>query len=172
MAATAGAVATTASNPGSTVQDGDGDDDRPGSKRDSDNDELLTFGSAAGAADRQAIASLVTRYYAAAAAGDGARACSMLYWLVAEAIVEEHSRGKGPASLRGNTCAQVASKVFKQRHSELAQDVRALEVTQLRLRAKRGWVRLRVGPTRELLVFVHRHNGVWQMNNLLDAGAP
>jgi hypothetical protein len=94
----------------------------------------------------------------------------MLYWLTAEVIVEEHSHGRGPASLQGRTCTQVASKIFKQRHRELVEDVASLEVTEIRVRAKKAWVRVHVGSTRELLVFLHNTNGVWQMNNLLDAG--
>jgi hypothetical protein len=157
---------------GAPLQDGDGDDDRQGSRFDPDNDESITWGSAAGPADRQAIVALITRYYALAAAGDGKHACTMLYWLVGETVVEEHSHGKGPASLRGATCAQVATKVFRQRRRELARDVReGVNVTEIRVRAKKGWVRVRFGPARELLVFVHRTGGVWQMNNLLDAGA-
>jgi hypothetical protein len=153
-----------------SVTDGDSDDDRPGSKRDPDTDEVVTYGSAASAADKRAITSLITSYYRAAAAGDTHRTCKMLYWLVAETVVEEHSHGRGPASLRGHTCEQVASKVFEQRHRELVEDASSLSVTELQVRAKKAWGRLHFGPTRELLVVLHKTNGAWQMNNLLDAG--
>jgi hypothetical protein len=152
------------------VKDGDGDDDRPGSKQDPDTDVVVTYGAAASSTDQQAIVSLITRYYAAAAAGDARQTCKLLYWLVAETLVEEHSHGRGPASLRGHTCIQVASKVFKQRHRELVEDANSLRVTQIQVRAKKAWGRLHFGPTRELLVVLHNTNGMWQMNNLLDAG--
>jgi hypothetical protein len=171
VAGAATSASSTGAPAGAPLQDGDGDDDRPGSKHDPDTDEVFTYGTAAGPADRQAITALITRYYALAAAGDGKHACKMLYWLVAEGLVEEHSHGKGPATLRGSTCAQVATKVFMRRHGELAADVKKLEVTEIRVHAKKAWVRVRFGPTRELLMFVHRTGGVWQMNNLLDAGA-
>jgi hypothetical protein len=170
--ATGGAagVASTPVPKGPVLQDGDGDDDRLGSRSDPDTDEVFTYGSVAGPSDRRAIVSLLSRYYAAAAAGDGGRACAMLHWLVAEAVVEEHSHGRGPASLRGATCAQVATKVFRQRHRELVEDARTLQVTEVRVRAKKAWVRVHFGPVREVLVLAHREHGAWQMNNLLDAG--
>lgn len=155
---------------GSGVKDGDRDDDRRGSRFDPDTDEVLTYGPAAGPADRREIIALLRRYYAAAAAGNGELACSMLYWLFAETVIEEHSHGKGPRALRGNTCAQITSKVFKQRHRELVRDLARFEVTEVQLRAKQGWVRLRFGPASELLVSLHHDRGVWHMNNLLDAG--
>lgn len=164
-------VSSTASTGGLPVLDGDKDNDSPGSSRyDSDNDEVLTFGPAADPVDRAAIGALIKSYYAAAAAGDGRRACSLTYWLFAESIVEEHHRGKGPRSLRGNTCAQISSKLFAQRHRELTEDVAALEVAAVQVKRKQGFVLVRFGKKRERIVLVHRDNGVWEMNVLLDNG--
>jgi hypothetical protein len=60
--------------------DGDADNDSLGmGPYDIDHDALPTFGPAASAADRQAIVALLERFYRTAAAGNGARACSMLY---------------------------------------------------------------------------------------------
>jgi hypothetical protein len=155
------------------VLDTDGDSDRPGSGgSDTDNDAVSTYGHAAGTADIQAIAVLLKRYYTLAATGDGARACSMVYWLFAETVVEEHDRGRGPTSLRGNTCAQVASKLFTQRHRELVEDVATLQVVWVRLDGNRGVALVRFGPARERDVAVQRDHGVWKMNVLLDSGDP
>jgi hypothetical protein len=175
--ATDSVAATTASSPGSAagspVLDDDADNDSPGNSRyDSDNDAVSSYGHPASVADRQVIAALIRHYYAAAAAGDGARACSLSYWLFAESVVEEHHPGKGPPSLRGDTCAQVASKLFKQRHRELIEDITAFQVAWVRVNRNQGLALLRFGGARERDVLVHRDRGAWKMNVLLDEGAP
>lgn len=77
-------------------------------------------------------------------------------------------RGNGSPSLRGNTCAQVASKLFAQRHYELARQIAALEVTEVLVKGNQGFVRLRFAATPEHLVPVQRERGVWKVNVLLD----
>jgi hypothetical protein len=171
-----GVTAAVSSGPGSSAQrsalDSDRDNDHPGRFRyDPDNDAVPTYGQAASVADMQAIAALLERYYTLAAAGDGSGACSLVYWLFAETVVEEH-RGRGGRSLRGNTCAQIASKLFEQRHRELIEDAATLHVAWVRVRGNRGVVLVRFGPIRERDVVVHRDRGVWKMNTLLDSGDP
>jgi hypothetical protein len=153
-------------------RDGDGDNDSLGRSRyDSDNDANFDFGVPAGAAERQAISALVRSYYEAAAGDDGKRACALTYWLTAEAIVEEHDRGKGPHALRGSTCAEVLSKLFAGRHRELVGDLGRLEVRDLQIRRNQGWLVLDPGPARERVVFVHRVGAGWRLSVALDAGA-
>jgi hypothetical protein len=153
---------------GSSALDGDGDGDQPGSRHDPDNDKTLSLGQAAGAADRSALAGLVRHYYAVAAAGDGAKACSLLYWPTAELLVEEHEGNNGSPSLRGNTCGQIASKLFARHRHELARQIAALEVTEVQVKGNRGFVRLRFAATPEHVVSVHREGGVWKVSVLLD----
>lgn len=152
-------------------RDGDGDIDTLSKVLDKDDDTPLGYGAPAGPADRQAIVTLLRRYYTTAAAGDGARACSMLDPLIAEQVVEEHHHGKGPSSLRGDTCAQVMSKLFEQRHHELAQDAAEFRVTVVELRHNRGLVLMPYSTTREMQVIVRRDNGVWKMDVAVDNGA-
>ena len=150
------------------VHDGDADNDSLGMGRlDSDNDAIPTFGRTASTAERGAITSLFRRFYTAAAAGRGAAACSMLYWLVAEELVEEHSRGRGPAARRGVTCAQIAKKIFREHHRELVSDVTELRVTIIQLRRNRGWAVLDFAPARELLGTVQREGAGWKLGSLL-----
>src|SRR6185312_6680543 len=93
------------SPPGWSERDTDGDIDSLGkSPYDSDNDAIPAFGQPAGPADRRAIIALVRRYYAAAAAGNGIKACAMLYTLTEESMVEEHHRGNGPLLPRDVGC--------------------------------------------------------------------
>lgn len=150
-------------------RDGDTDIDSLGMGRyDTDNDADPTFGPAASPAEHEAIAIIVKRYYDAAAEDNGALACTLLDPLVAEAAVEEHRPGKGPAVLRGRGCAQVLTKLFAQRHRELVEEAAALRVGWTQTKEQRATVLADFGPTRERLVLVHRSHGVWQMDALLD----
>jgi hypothetical protein len=165
--AAVGVLAGTASAP----LDGDNDVDRFGQDRyDTDNDANPTYGPAPSAAQRGVIVTFIKHYYAIAAAGEGAKACTLLDPLIAEAVVEEHGARTGPPSLRGNTCAQVASKVFAQHHSELDEDVGTLRVDWVQLQANQAVALVRFGATRERLVRLRRTHGVWKMNALLDNG--
>ncbi len=152
--------------------DTDGDDDVPGSHGDTDNDEFLTFGPAADTAERQVIVATIRRYYAAAVAGDGVRACSMLFAPIAEAVVEERGQTMGSPSPRGEVCAQVLSKLFKQHRRELVEDVRLIDVSEIQVKGNRGMARVRFGATRERLERLQRERGVWEMSVLLDDGSP
>jgi hypothetical protein len=148
----------------------DSDNDNPGNSRyDSDDSPVLYFGHAASTADGRAIRALVKRYYATGAASDGATACSLLYPIIAESVAEEY--GQLPL-LRGRNCAEVMSKLFKQRHGELASDVAGLEVTRVRVSGNRGLAMLRFGAKPESRVLVKQESGVWKMDVLLDIGMP
>lgn len=153
-----------------SVKDSDGDNDSPASRFDPDNDITMDFGHAGSAQDMEAVSALLGRYYRAAATGDGRKACALLYWLFVETTVEEHNSGKhGRARL---TCAQIAAKTFRQHHDELVEDTKAIDLTILRVKGKRGLARVRFGPTRERLVPVELDRAEWRMGTLLDNGAP
>ena len=98
---TAAAAATTEST--TTAQEytkvnGDKDNDVGLTAGDDTNSSALNYAHAASAADRRAVTALIKRYYAAATAGDGATACSMLYITLAEAVVEDYGHGSaGPS---------------------------------------------------------------------------
>src|SRR5258705_4632253 len=57
---------------------------------DGDDNRIRAWGHAPSAADRGTIAALVNRYFAAAAAGDGAKACPLMYSILEEAIAEDY----------------------------------------------------------------------------------
>jgi hypothetical protein len=165
-----GSARTAGSTVGASVKDTDGDNDAPGSRDDPDHDVAMTFGHAAGAQDTAAVSALLRLYYRAAAAGDGRRACALLYWLFAESTVEEQNSGKPRRDRR--TCAQIAAKVFRLHHDELVEDAKAIDVAVLRVSGKRGLARVLFGAGRERLVPVELDRGAWRMDTLLDNGAP
>ena len=148
--------------------DGDADNDKPGTHNDPDEDEVLKFGKAASAADRHTLAALATRYYALAAASDVATACSLLDSATIESVIQEHWEKNGPPSLKGDTCPQIASKLFAERHSELMRQVTSLKVTEVRVKGGRGFVRLRFATLPERLVSIHREHRAWKISVLLE----
>jgi hypothetical protein len=76
-------TATTAPNFSTHNNDRDNDGDH-----NEDDGKVLNDGHAAGALDRQSSIMLVTHYFAAAAAADGATGCSLLVPFVAESVPE------------------------------------------------------------------------------------
>jgi hypothetical protein len=170
-------VAVTASGPTQTrpglPTDGDGDNDSPSNSRyDGDDSAVLYFGHAVSAAEARAITGLVEHYYAAAAVNDGATACSMIYSIIAESVVEDYGQSSGPSAVSGKTCATVVSKLFNQHHRELVSKAAALKVTRVRVEGDRGVVLLRFGATSERRILVHYERGTWKMDDLLDIGVP
>jgi hypothetical protein len=158
-----------------TKNDNDADYDNdskakePKTYYDSDDGPIRSYGEVANASDSRAIAALVKRYYAAAAAANGARACPLIYSLFAEAIPEDYGRGAGPAYSRGNTCAVVMSKLFKHNHAQLPAKivVTAVRVNGNQARALIGSV---AAPASYLLL--RRERGVWKVDALLGMPLP
>jgi hypothetical protein len=67
-----------------------------GSYHDGDDSGVLTFGHAASSADARAITAVAMRFYAAAAAESGARACALMTASVVRAIPEGLRAPAGP----------------------------------------------------------------------------
>ncbi|MGC2374861.1 MAG: hypothetical protein WA484_13395 [Solirubrobacteraceae bacterium] len=150
--------------------DADSDSDKYGTEPDNENEML---GHPAGAVEAAAVATLVRRYYAAAATGDGAAACKLMYLPLAESIAEDYGVQSGSPGLRGETCAAVMSKLFKRSHGSLNADSATLKVAAVRVERNRGAARLGFQgkkPGRYLLV--HRERGGWKIDMLLDIGRP
>jgi hypothetical protein len=190
------AAATTASSTAATrryLNDSDNDpstdedpDDREGNKTDYDNDypedhkqpendkyvdsddEIAVYGPSASAADKRAIAVIVKRYYRVAAAGDGAKACAMMYTVLSDVVPEDFGSAYGPSYMRGKTCPVVMSRLFKHSHAKLVAQLRGtLEVADVRIKDNRAFVLLgsTTMPASEL--FVHREHGVWKIDSML-----
>jgi hypothetical protein len=145
-----------------------GDTDRLSDRGyDKDDDPIHYYGHAANAADERAVTALVKRYYAAGAAGDGARACLLLYSEIAGSVVEQYGRPLGPPALRGKTCAAVMSKLFKQRRRQLAADRATLEVTGVRVEGDRGYALLSSTKMPVGYIVLRREHDDWKVGALL-----
>jgi hypothetical protein len=134
--------------------------------------EHEVFGHPANARDARLVTTLVKRYYAAAAHEQGAVACGLLYSVFAEAVVQTYGGPGGSPSLRGDTCAAVLTKLFKQLHRRLSNGttarVAAVRVNFNFASAQFGFDGMK--PTQYILA--HRERGAWKMYVLLDVGHP
>jgi hypothetical protein len=173
--AAGGAATASASSPapagGYLRGDGDVDD---ADNRDEDDHGVRTYGHAASAPDERAIAALVKRYYAAGAAGDGARACALIYSGLADSpsLGETAETVYPPAPsvppLHGQSCARIMSLLFEEDHRRLAGDLATVVVTDMRVKGSKGLVLLGFRTTPERLIPVRRERGGWKVEALLD----
>ncbi len=153
--------------------DADKDNDIGAAHDDKSNREALLFGHATGASDERTITSLVKRYYAIALAGDGAKACSLIYSSLAEAAPEDYGQVPGPAYLRGaTTCKAILTKLFAHFHSQLAIQVPVLEVTRVRVQADQARALLKFAAMPEREIQITREGHVWKIAALLDNALP
>jgi hypothetical protein len=152
---------------------GDPDDDSDSYGREPDSDTTRIFGHAADARDARAVTALIERYYKAAAAEDGAAACDLMYSVLSESVAEDYGGGAGASYLRGNTCAQVMSKLFEQMHERLRADNATLKVAAVRVHGRRGSVLMSFEGGRAVhYLEVRRELGVWKVNRLIDNEQP
>jgi hypothetical protein len=153
--------------------DADHDNDIGAADDDTNNNSVLDYGHAADASDARTITSLIKRYYAAALAEDGAKACSMLYSTLEESVPEDY--GQSPPSqpyLRGTTCAAVLRLLFKHNHPQLAVEYPKLDVARVRLMEHHAIVILHFGAMPERQISVAREGHTWKIEMLLDSEVP
>jgi hypothetical protein len=157
-----------------TKADTDKDNDIGAPSDDTNNNYILDYAHAASTADKRAVTALIKRYYAAAAVGDGAKACSMMYVTFAEAVAEDYGQGSaGDSYLRqGKTCPAVMALLFKHYHGQLAAELPILEVTRVRLDRHHGLAVLSFGTMPERQIPVRRERRAWKIGAVLDSELP
>jgi hypothetical protein len=172
--ATATSTASAAAAQDYTKIDGDKDNDIGLTASDDTNSSALNYAHAASTADRRAVTALVKRYYATAAAGDGAKACSMLYITLAEAVVEDYGHGSaGPSYLsQGTTCPAVLGLLFKHLHGQLTAELAVLKVRRVRLDRRHGFAILSFGKLPERKISIREQRHTWKINAPLDDELP
>ncbi len=146
--------------------DGDEDGDEKGRKEDDDTAFLESYGRNAGQPDRQAVTSLVKRYYAAAAAANGAVACSLLSSALVSGLLEGSKTRQGA----GNACATVVSPLLAQQRERFAKDeVSTMTVIGVRVKHDIGLAVLgfRAEPVSQIVV--KREGSAWKVDALFDS---
>jgi hypothetical protein len=138
-------------------RDNDGDDN-------DDDSGIIEFGQAAGPTDQRASIALVTRYFAAAADGNGTADCQLLVPVVAQSVGE----AAGPSEHR-RTCAVTLSQLFRRHHRELALKRATLRVIGVRVSGNRGLLVLDFPTIPEVRQMTERRVGNgWRLITELD----
>jgi ketosteroid isomerase-like protein len=150
---------------------GDQDRDSPGgSYYDRDDGEIRSYGYVASATDASAITALVERYYAAAAEGDGVKACALTYRFDVETLPEKYGRPPGPRWLHGaNTCQALLARVFQHFHGSLTAPV---VVTSVRVDGSHADALVGFRTLPAGFVKARREGGAWKIDGLLAAPLP
>jgi hypothetical protein len=133
---------------------------------------ITEYGQEASPADKQAITALVNRYYVAAAADDGATACTLIYSPLSESVAEDYGQAPAPASLAGKTCQVVMSKLFRQVPGQPSAVLATTEVTGVRVKGKKGYALLRSKTMPEGDITLQRELGTWRIGTLIGDALP
>jgi hypothetical protein len=155
---------------------GDQDEDHEVNGYDPDDAGTRHYGRAGSVADKRAILPVLRGYYAAAAAGDGARACSLTVPRVGKSVnfvdaaTEDYSPLPGSPVLRGRGCVVVMSTLSKEHHGELAAEAESLVLTGLRVHSGEALALLGFSTIGECVIALKHENGVWRVNGLFDIG--
>jgi hypothetical protein len=136
---------------------------------DSDDSVAESYGHTANVADERTVTALVRRYFAAAAAGDGARACSLVTSTFVRAIPEDYGQAPGPAYARGKTCPVVASKVFRHLRGKLAGSIK---VTDVRVNGNEAHALLGSKTMPASYIALRRERGAWKIADMLGYALP
>lgn len=138
--------------------------------RDADDLDSLRVGVPASPADARAVAAAVKRYYAVAATGNGAKACSMMAPSFASSVPVDYGKF-GPSYLHGGkTCAEIASREFE--HSR-RQITAAIYITAVHLEhPDRAYALIGSRITPASYIAVVREGGAWKIGALLGRPMP
>jgi hypothetical protein len=146
--------------------------DDNGDYHDRDDMTILHFGRPAGPVDRWAILAFVRRYYAAAVAGDGAAACSMLPPGVANTVPKDYGGEgtAGPPYLRGaKTCPDVMRLLFEHARSELTG---RFVLTGVRIDGDHAYALLGSTDRPAGYIGLERVGGAWRVAGLIGSAMP
>jgi len=143
-----------------------------GDYHDGDDRGIVSFGQPADPADKRAVTATVKRYYALAAAGDGATACTMLTPSLARSAEQDYGHGSaGPTYLSaGRNCVEVLGLLFGHFHTQLTSTTTV--ITGVRVEGKEAIALLgsRAQPAGEIPLT--RIAGVWRIGSLFGGALP
>jgi hypothetical protein len=154
--------------PGSYLKwDGDKPDDSGGKRGNDDPPFLKTYGPPARATDRRAVSALVKRYYTAAVAEKGARACGLLTSALANSVAT--GVGRSAPNVDGG-CAPSMSLLLEQQHQQLAaREPATMVVIGVYVKGDLGLALLGFRRMPESTLIVEREAHVWKIDALFDS---
>jgi hypothetical protein len=146
------------------------------SYRDSDDEPVLAYGHPAAPAEARLIGALAKRYYAAAATGDGERACALTSPGLRTTIPGHYEEELGstmpmgrPVPRDAHDCAAVLSALFERLHAELSAPV---AVTGVRVKGVHGYALVGSPTLPASSIVVTREGGSWMIDSLLGQPVP
>lgn len=171
----AGSSSTGASRANGYVK-GDGDADGANG-RDADDAMARGYGHAASPVEARTVASLVKRYYMAAAVGDGGMACRLLSSAVADPTklpqtAEKYAPAPSAPPLQGKNCRYIMSLLFSESHRQLMADAPTLAVTAVRIAGRHCLALLAFRAKPEGILPLEREKGAWKIASLFDEELP
>jgi hypothetical protein len=157
------AAHTTATSPAPNFSTHHNDRDNDGDHN-NDDEKVLDFGQPADANDRQALVALVTRYFAIAAAENGASGCRMLVSFIADGLGEGQ-----PRQAQGSSCVAVLTQIFKQHHPLLVEKQATLRIIRVGVLGNRTLVVLDFPTIPEVRqISARRTDHGWKLLEPLD----
>ncbi len=151
--------------------DGDNDHLKPLGYYDHDDGAMRDYGHAASGVDKRELTAFARRYYAAAAAGDGATACSMFSPVFAKSIPQDYGRGSaGPSFLReATTCPAVLALVFSNLRARFSAPI---EIIRVRVKGNEGRILISAKNMPASYLELHREDGVWRSTSMFASRLP
>jgi hypothetical protein len=155
----------------------DGEDGNPGPETDrqenNDDAEVERFGRAATQEESQSATAFAHEYYAAAAIGDGATACSLMVPSLAVATGGRYEKPGDPKYLAGKTCFEVMTKLFRHEHKLAVKKAAGLHVTGVRVSETTGRILVAFTGIRDRRYLgVQRSTSGWRLEALTDSAYP
>jgi hypothetical protein len=158
---------------GYSLRDGDRDTDDKHPPVDFGNDDKPLLGTYRGRpspATARAVAGLVKRYYAASAAGEGARACALLASGLAAGVAAQYGRG---GRSRGEGCAtSMTGLLGAQRETLLGEDVATMRVSAVHLDGDFALAVLLFKTAPESNILLEREGRAWRIGELFGNYMP
>lgn len=156
-------------HPPGADRDGDRDanDAGAGEPYDHDDASLRDYGHPAGTRVAKAVESVITRYYGAIAANDGASACS----LISAALASGFSQASGVAGGNGNgSCSRGLPSSVRQSMERSVAELTAINIFSVRVDGNRAVVFLELSTSEIRLIQMEKEGGGWKLSTLLDVG--
>jgi hypothetical protein len=144
---------------------------------DLDDGPVSDYGRTASGGEANAITTLVERYYALGAQGDGTTACKLTSPTFAATVPADYGQELGSAIPRetvkllsgAKTCAAVLSLLFEREHRWLTAPA---TVTSIRLRGKYGYALVGSTTMPASLIEIERERDSWKIDGLLGRPLP
>jgi hypothetical protein len=136
---------------------------------DEDDGTMLEYGHAAGPGDARRIVTQVERYYAAAAAENGAVACALMLIPYADNVPMDYGKGAGPRYSKGDTCAVVMTKTFAHFHRTL---VGPVVITGVRVKGDQAIVLIGSKTISASYFSMTREGTRWTVDTMVASSMP